>query len=217
MIDLHMHTFFSDGELIPSELMQRARHAGYTAMAITDHADSSNIESLIKKLLNFRKEITGHAEITFIPGVELTHIVPSLILSSVQLSRKLGAKLVVAHGETVVEPVIPGTNRASIEAGVDFLAHPGLISEEDVQLAAQKGVYLELTTRRGHSLSNGHVAKMAKKYGAKLIVNTDSHSPGDLLNEKLRESVVLGAGLDRTDLGRIIKNSEELVEKLLKN
>ena len=43
MIDLHTHTFFSDGGLLPSELARRARIAGYQALAFTDHADVSNI------------------------------------------------------------------------------------------------------------------------------------------------------------------------------
>lgn len=215
MIDLHMHTFFSDGELIPSELMQRARHAGYTAMAITDHADSSNMAWLLDNIRRFIQDISGKTDITVLPGVELTHVIPSLIPSCIERCRQQGAKIVAVHGETVVEPCIPGTNRAAIEAKPDFLAHPGLISEEDVQRAAELGVYLELTARRGHSLTNGHVATLAKQYGAQLIVNTDSHAPGDLLSERMREAVVFGAGLGKNDLMQIIQNSEELVAKAL--
>ncbi len=215
MIDFHMHTFFSDGELLPSELMQRAKTNGYTAMAMTDHADNSNIADLLAKYIEFTKVNENYSDIIVIPGVEITHVVPSLISLCVQESRKLGAKIVGVHGETIVEPVPEGTNRAAIEAGVDFLAHPGLISEDDVRLAAQKGVCLELTTRRGHSLSNGHVAKLAKKYGAKLILNTDSHSPSDLISDSFRDKVIFGAGLDSDDLKQIIKNSQELISKLL--
>ncbi len=214
MIDLHMHTFFSDGALIPSELMQRARSAGYKTMAITDHADSSNIESLMRKMSVFLKDISGHTDIKILSGVELTHVIPSLISSCTKLSRDHGAQIVLCHGETVVEPVIPGTNRAAIEAGVDILAHPGLIAEQDVILAAEKGVCLELTTRRGHCLTNGHVARLAKKYGAKLVLNTDTHAPNDLMNESLRESVILGAGLCPADMDQIINNSEQLVARL---
>jgi histidinol phosphatase-like PHP family hydrolase len=71
----------------------------------------------------------------------------------------------VVHGETIVEPVLPGTNRAAIAAGVDILAHPGLITKEEAMLAAQKGVLLEITTRRGHSFTNGHVASIARVCG----------------------------------------------------
>ena len=65
----------------------------------------------------------------------------------------------VVHGETLVEPVEEGTNHEAIMAGVDILAHPGLISEEDVRLAKERKVLLEISARKGHSLSNGHVAR----------------------------------------------------------
>ena len=58
-----------------------------------------------------------------------------------------------------------GTNRAAIEAGADIVSHPGIISTEDLLLAKEKGVALEITSRKGHSLSNGHVAKEAIKFG----------------------------------------------------
>jgi len=37
MIDLHIHSIFSDGELTPSELVEQAHKIGLTAMALTDH------------------------------------------------------------------------------------------------------------------------------------------------------------------------------------
>ncbi len=40
MIDLHTHTFFSDGELAPSELVRRAYLKGYKVIGLSDHADS---------------------------------------------------------------------------------------------------------------------------------------------------------------------------------
>ncbi|MBU2567479.1 MAG: PHP domain-containing protein, partial [Elusimicrobia bacterium] len=41
MIDLHTHTLFSDGELLPSELVYRAKVNGYSAICLADHADIS--------------------------------------------------------------------------------------------------------------------------------------------------------------------------------
>ena len=46
MIDLHTHTFHSDGALVPSELAARAFAKGYKGLAITDHADFSNIADI---------------------------------------------------------------------------------------------------------------------------------------------------------------------------
>ena len=165
MIDLHTHTTFSDGELIPAELVRRATKAGYQGLAITDHADPSNLHLILDNLLPFAKQAGPFLDLNLIVGVELTHVPPPLIPDMVEQARAAGAMLVVVHGETIVEPVARGTNLAAIEAGVDVLAHPGLITEQEVLLAAEKGVHLEITTRKGHSLTNGHVAAMARRFG----------------------------------------------------
>jgi putative hydrolase len=217
MIDLHTHTLFSDGELIPSELARRAVVKGYTALAMTDHGDLSNLDLIIPRLLKVAGSLTRDLGITVIPGIELTHVPPASFSEAVTESRRLGASIVIGHGETISEPVADGTNRAAIEAGVDILAHPGLISDEDAALAAKRGVHLEITTRKGHSLTNGHVAAMAKKHGAKLVVNNDAHAPDDLLSEEQAIRVALGAGLSIDDFNAAQFNAAALIEKTQSN
>lgn len=216
MIDLHTHSIFSDGVLIPAELVRRARVAGYKAIGITDHADSSNLEYIVENVGRFAREHGHYFDITVIPGVELTHVPPALIPEMVEKARAAGAKLVVVHGETVVEPVARGTNLAAIEAGVDVLAHPGLITEEEVKLAAEKGVHLEITTRKGHSLTNGRVLSLARKHGAKLVIDNDAHAPGDLVGAELRRAAGLGAGMTSEEYEQCNRNAWELVQKLMK-
>lgn len=213
MIDLHTHTFFSDGELGPAELVRRASVAGYRAMAITDHADQSNIQWLLSKLVGVVDEIGAANNMQVLAGVELTHVPPSLLAGAVKIARDNGAELIVVHGETIVEPVMEGTNRAAIEAGVDILSHPGLITPQDVQLAAEKGVCLEITTRKGHSLTNGHVARLALQYGAKLVIDNDAHAPGDLMSPEMSRLVALGAGMTEEQILQARSNSAALVKK----
>lgn len=213
MIDLHMHSFLSDGALIPSELVRRARVIGYKAMAITDHADESNIEPLLKQIIKVCKQLNSDKSFKVVPGIELTHIPPRLIPEMVKKARKLGAGVVVGHGETLAEPVEPGTNAAYIKAGVDVLAHPGLITEDEMKLAVKKSVRIEITSRAGHGISNGYVAGLAKKHGVKMVLNTDSHSPGDLITVDRAEKVAFGAGLDREDFRRMRDNAFELIKK----
>jgi len=213
MIDLHTHTFASDGELGPAELVRRAAVAGYRALAITDHADQSNVVSQLRQLRPVVEELGDANGLCLLAGVELTHVPPRQIAAVVALARANRAQLVLVHGETIVEPVIAGTNRAAIEAGADILAHPGLISAEEVQLAAEKGVFLEITTRKGHSLTNGHVAKMAEKYGAKLVVNNDAHAPGDLVSLEMARKIARGAGLTEAQFEAACQNSFALVER----
>jgi histidinol phosphatase-like PHP family hydrolase len=95
---------------------------------------------------------------------------------------------------------------------VDILAHPGLITKDEAAQAAKNGVCLEITTRKGHSLSNGHVAQMAGQTGARLVIDTDTHEPGDLVTDEFARSVLLGAGLGTERIAEVLKNSKELAE-----
>lgn len=214
MIDLHTHTFFSDGELVPAELVRRAAVAGYRAIAITDHADKSNIAWLLSQIVGVVDELGAANEMQVLAGVELTHVAPAAIADAVKLARDKGAELVLVHGETIVEPVKPGTNLAAIKAGVDILSHPGLITEEEVQLAAELGVYLEITTRKGHSLSNGHVARLARKYGAKLVINNDAHAPGDQVSLERMRQIALGAAMTEEQFLQAQHNAQQLVTRI---
>ncbi len=195
-VDLHTHSFFSDGVLLPSEMLRRVQVMGYGVLAITDHADGSNLEALITQLTRFARHDASGFTVTLIPGVELTHVPPAQIPELARRARDLGALLVVVHGESPVEPVAPGTNRAAVDCpDVDILAHPGFITEEEAMRAAMNGVALELTARGGHNITNGHVARIARLAGAKLIVNTDAHAPGDFMDQAHARHVAIGAGL----------------------
>ncbi len=214
MIDLHTHTFFSDGELIPSELVRRAQVKGYRALAITDHVDASNVEVLVPQLVQVCQRLNQSGKLVVVPGVEITHVPPSDLAAVVASARAAGAQLVVVHGETTVEPVAPGTNKTALQLDIDVLAHPGLITREEARVAAKRGIALEISARRGHSLSNGHVVRMAQETGARLVLNTDTHSPEDLLTYAEARTVALGAGLKAGEVERIYRNASCLVERV---
>ncbi|MDH3328281.1 MAG: histidinol phosphate phosphatase domain-containing protein [Desulfobulbaceae bacterium] len=214
MIDLHTHTLFSDGVLVPAEHLRRFEVMGYNAVAITDHADSSNLDFIVPRIVRAAADLNPFSNTRLIPGIELTHIPPDLFKTLTDKARELGAQVVVAHGETPVEPVIIGTNRAALEAGVDILAHPGFLTEEDAALAAGKGILLELSGRKGHSLTNGHVARLAVRTGAKMAVNADAHEPGDFMTSERAETVAMGAGLTREQYQTLRKDMADLVRRL---
>lgn len=215
MIDLHTHSLFSDGELIPAELTRRAAQAGYRAIAITDHADRSMFDLVIPRVLRVASDLGRAWGLTVLAGIELTHIPPAEIAAAAAEARALGAQVIVCHGETMVEPVAPGTNRAALEADIDILSHPGLLTAEEAGLAAKRGVCLELSARKGHSLSNGHVARTALAARARLVVNSDAHAPGDLVPLELARKVALGAGLSEAQFEQCLRNSEELVARAI--
>jgi len=217
LIDFHTHTFLSDGVLCPAELVQRAKEKGYRILGIADHADFTNIDWIIPRLIKFCEEINSvEKDIKVVPGVELTYIPPVLIGKLAKMARKMGAKTVLVHGETIVESVPAGTNLAALNADIDILAHPGLIKEKEVELAAKKGIYLEISTRKGHCLTNGRLVYLARKYKAKLVIGTDTHEPEDLITKSQAEKILLGAGLNYEEIKYVFLNGEKIGEKIIK-
>jgi putative hydrolase len=214
MIDLHTHTLFSDGELLPSELWRRAQVKGYRYLAITDHVDASNFEVVYTRLKTAALTLNRGEPPVLIPGLEFTHLPPALIASLASQARALGVPLIVVHGESLAEPVAPGTNRAAIEADIDILAHPGLITVEEAALARERNIFLELSARKGHCLANGHVARTALEVGASLLVNTDSHSPSDLITRQQAERIAKGAGLRDLAVQTLFTEAEALARRL---
>ena len=208
LFDFHTHTFLSDGVLSPIELMRRAAANGYTAMAVTDHAGINDQERVLEILVKECAEATENMGITVVPGVELTHVPPHRIGEAARRAKANGARIVLVHGETIKEPVAKGTNRAALESpDVDILVHPGMITEEEADIARQAGIYLELSARAGHSLTNGHVARTAMTVGASLVVDSDGHAPGDLLTEELARQIVIGAGLTEEEFTSILETN----------
>ena len=197
MFDFHTHTFLSDGVLSPIELVRRAMKIGYRVMAITDHVGPGNMEFVLKTLVADCEMVNRRWDILALPGVEITHTPSEDIDYVARECRRLGAKVVNVHGETITEPVVEGTNLAAVLSDhVDILAHPGLITAEEAGIAARKGVYLEVSARRGHSAANGHVVNTAKAAGARMILDSDAHAPEDLLTREFAMKVARGSGLD---------------------
>jgi histidinol phosphatase-like PHP family hydrolase len=214
MIDLHTHSLYSDGELLPAELWRRAQVKGYRYLAITDHVDASNFEVVFTRLKTAALSLNRGDYPVLIPGLEFTHLPPALIAPLTAQARALGVPLIVVHGESLVEPVAPNTNRAAIEADIDILSHPGLITVEEAARARERGVFLEISARKGHSLANGHVARTALEVGASLIVNTDAHGPSDLITRQQAERIARGAGLTEPAVQTLFADAEALARRL---
>jgi len=214
--DFHTHTIFSDGELLPSELVRRAALLDHAALAITDHGDASNYRDLIESITLVREELKRYWDIRVIVGIELTHIPPKSIPKMARRCKDIGAEIVLVHGETVVEPVEEGTNYyASISEDVDILAHPGLIDRESAEHIKENNIFLEITSRKGHSLTNGHVMKIARDYNIPVLINTDTHSPSDLIDIDFARKVGLGCGMSRKELEKALNHyPKDLLKRL---
>jgi predicted metal-dependent phosphoesterase TrpH len=62
--DLHMHSIYSDGSLVPAELAKQAAEIGLEGFALTDHDSVDGQEEAEKTAKLYR--------VLFIPGVEIT-------------------------------------------------------------------------------------------------------------------------------------------------
>jgi putative hydrolase len=208
LYDFHSHTFHSDGVLSPIELIRRAAVRGYCTLGVTDHVGVGSLKRLIKEVSEDCKLARSHWNILAMPGVELTHLPPAAIDGAARKAKELGAWLVVVHGETPVEPVEEGTNLAAVKSHyVDILAHPGHITPETARIAAENGVFIEITTRRGHCLTNAHVAKVAGKAGALMLLDTDTHDENDLLSEELAKETLIQAGINSRKFKTILEDN----------
>ena len=208
MYDFHTHTFLSDGVLSPIELIRRAIVVGYQTMAITDHVGPGNLEYVLSTLKKDCEMAEKRWDIKVFTGVEITHTPIEDIDLLAKDARALGAQVVNVHGETIMEPVVSGTNLAAVSSQyVDILAHPGLITLDEASLAAENGVFLEISGRKGHGLANGHVANIARKTGATLILDSDAHDPDDLMTQEYAEKVAIGSGLNEKEKETILSQS----------
>ncbi|WP_456472724.1 histidinol phosphate phosphatase domain-containing protein [Methanocaldococcus sp.] len=213
--DFHTHTVYSDGELIPSELIRRAKVLGHKVIAITDHADYTNYKDLINKAL-IAKELEKYIDIKIIAGIEITHVPPKIIGKLAKKAKNYGAEIVLVHGETIVEPVEEKTNYfASLSEDVDILAHPGIVDRETAENLKENNIFLEITSRRGHSLTNGHTLKIAREFNIPFLVNTDTHSPDDLIDTEFAKKICYGCGMSEKEKDLALRDyPKELLKKL---
>src|SRR5512143_2171264 len=74
LVDLHIHTWFSDGKFSPEEILQSAARIGLKAFAITDH-DNANATRHLRGLAPGTLP-----DIEIVPAIEFTTTWPGLDL-----------------------------------------------------------------------------------------------------------------------------------------
>ncbi len=214
--DFHTHTTLSDGVLLPMELIRRCIVRDYSALGIADHTSASTMGRVVREVRRDCALAQKYWGFSAFAGVELTHVPAASIGELASEALRMGAAFVVCHGQSPVEPVEPGTNLAAVSCpDVDILAHPGDLSEEEARLAAETGVFLELSAKSGHSLGNGRVARVAIDAGARLLVNSDGHTPDGLLTEEKARRVARLSGLSDAETDRVLEdNPRELMARI---
>ncbi len=214
--DFHTHTFLSDGKNSPIELIRFAVVCGYRCIGLTDHGSYSNLDFIISRVKKDCELAEKYWNINAVPGVELTNVPSKSIDDMARTARELGAKIVTVHGESIAENVEPGTNMEAVKSKyIDFLAHPGILKPEEAKLAAANGIFIEISSRVGHSLTNGVVASIGREAGVKFLINSDAHSHSDLFKSGMQERIGLGSGLGKDEINEILgKNCPEFLKKI---
>ncbi len=209
--DFHSHSFLSDGTTSATDMWNEARCLGHRVLALTDHLSLEDPAPLLRRLHQEARAWDGEPFVPLV-GVELTKLPPRKIAAVARAARRLGAEIVLVHGETVAESVPAGTNRAALDSGlVDILAHPGLLTAEEAELAEKNSVVLEISARRGHALANGHVARRAEEAGALLVVDSDAHAPDQLVPGARARAIARGAGIAETGLRAVLEQTPKTI------
>ncbi len=212
--DFHTHTYLTDGSNSPIELIRIAIVSGYKCIAITDHVSYSNLDFIISRVGKDCQLAKKYWDIDAILGVELTNVPAKSINDMARDAKELGAKLVVVHGESIVEDVEPGTNLEAVKSEyVDILAHPGIFTSKEAEFAVKNGIFIEISYRVGHSLTNGVVANIGREAGVRFLIDSDAHSHLDLFRPGIQEKVGLGCGLKKDEIKEIFEKNYKLFFK----
>ena len=205
--DVHMHTVETDGRNTIQEMAEAARAYGYKYMAITDHsknlafANGLDDKRAVEHIHRIRAANDAAEGITIFAGIEVDILADgSLDLSdSVLEQMDLVIASVHSHFNQTAEEMTDRLLKAVENPNTSILGHPTgrLLLRRDayqfdvdavLKAAAQKKVAMELNSYPDRlDLCDRHL-RLAKQYGGKIVINTDSHHVSHL--DKIRYGVL---------------------------
>jgi len=217
--DLQMHTAATDGQGTLDEMAHAARALGYAYIAITDHSKRVTMARGLdpKRLREQWKAIDAWN--TTAKGF--------VILKSVELDILESGKLdlpddVLAEADYVVATMHYGITQSAKELTrrlvgaaehpfVDAIGHPTgrLVGRREPYPAdfdalsrtcAAAGCLLELNGHPERMDLPDTLAAAAKQHGARFVLSTDSHQPGNLAFMKYAVDLARRAGLEAADI-----------------
>lgn len=197
--DLHCHTRETDGEDTLHDMVDAARQRGYAYMAVTDHSQNVSVtqgmdeQRLRRHAERIRKTNAAMDDFRVLAGIE----VDILKSGELDLDRDALADLdwVVASVHSYFDLSEADMTRRlirAVESGVvHCLGHPlcrqigrrgGIRFDADqvFTACAEQGVYLEVNANPTRLDLPDAYCKLAREYGASLVINTDAHRTTDL-------------------------------------
>jgi len=205
--DVHMHTVETDGRNSIEEMAEAARAHGYRYMAITDHsknlafANGLDDQRAVEHIARIRAANDKMDGIRIFAGIEVDILADGTLDLSDSVLEQMDIVIASVHShfnQTAPEMTDrllkalenPNTSLIGHPTGRLLLRRDALALDMDAVLkaAARKKVAMELNAYPDRlDLCDRHL-RLAKQYGVKIVINTDSHHTSHL--DKIRYGVL---------------------------
>ena len=204
--DVHMHTVETDGRNTIEEMAEAARTHGYRYMAITDHSKNLAFANGLddKRALEHVKRIRAaneNAGIRIFAGIEVDILADGTLDLSDSVLEEMDVVIASVHSHMNQSPSEmtdrllkavenPNTSIIGHPTGRQLLRREAYPFDVDAVLkaAAQRKVAMELNSFPERlDLCDRHL-RLAKQYGVKIVINTDSHHTSHM--DKIRFGIL---------------------------
>lgn len=206
--DVHMHTMETDGRNTIEEMAEAAREHGYKYMAITDHSknlafanglDDARAVEHIKRIRAADEKIDG---IKIFAGIEVDILADGALDLSDSVLEQMDLVIASVHShmnnqtsEQMTERLLKtienlNTSIIGHPTGRQLLRRDAYPFDVDAILkaAAARKVAMELNSYPDRlDLCDRHL-RLAKQYGVKIVINTDSHHTSHM--DKIRYGIL---------------------------
>ena len=199
--DVHMHTVETDGRNTIEEMAEAARTRGYRYMAITDHsknlafANGLDDKRAIEHMQRIRAAEHELGGIKILAGVEVDILADGSLDLSDSVLEQMDLVIASVHSHFNQSPSEmtdrllkaienPNTSLIGHPTGRVLLRRDAYPFDVDTVLkaAAERKVAMELNAYPDRlDLCDRHL-RLAKQYGVKIVINTDSHHTSHLAN-----------------------------------
>jgi DNA polymerase (family 10) len=205
--DVHMHTVETDGRCTIEEMAEAARARKYKYMAITDHsknlafANGLDDKRAIEHVKRIRAASEAAAGIRIFAGIEVDILADGALDLSDSVLAEMDIVIASVHSHFSQDrtQMTDRILKAITNPYVSIIGHPTgrLLLRRDayqcdveaiIKAAAGSKVAMELNAYPDRlDLCDTHL-RLAKQYGVKIVINTDSHHTSHL--EKIRYGIV---------------------------
>jgi DNA polymerase (family X) len=205
--DVHMHTVETDGRNSIEEMAEAARAHGYRYMAITDHsknlafANGLDDQRAIEHIARIRAANDKMDDIRILAGIEVDILADGTLDLSDSVLEQMDIVIASVHSHfnqsapEMTDRLLkalenPNTSLVGHPTGRLLLRRDAFALDMDAVLkaAARKKVAMELNAYPDRlDLCDRHL-RLAKQYGVKIVINTDSHHTSHL--DKIRYGVL---------------------------